>query len=157
VLDDILSRLQHRALEPGHWIARCPCPGHASGDRRPSLDIRRAGDGLPLVICRSLGHRYPEVLAALGLGSFPGAPPYVAPPVDEWEAAHRLALEMAARQGWWTPELIELRAWRGRIADLHAAAERLGPDDPAAWAMLATASALEHELCLLDTIDHPDA
>jgi len=67
----------------------------------------------------------------------------------DWPQVRRLALELAQRQPWWDPELA---AWRQRIRDLHAAAERLGPEDPATWECLAHAAALAHELRLLGEV-----
>lgn len=156
MLERLLSRLERqRAVGPRHWIARCPCPGHANGDAGPSLDIRQAADGRVLIYCRSAGHRYQDVLAALHIQS--SQPVYVAPAKDEWEEARRLALDMARHQGWLEPESVELRAWRQRIADLHASAERLGPDDPSAWWMLWAAAVLEHEFRLMDVASDPTA
>src|SRR5262249_12571678 len=44
---------------------RTRCPAH--DDHEPSLDVRDAGDGTPLVVCRSRGCTFEQVLAALGL------------------------------------------------------------------------------------------
>src|SRR5215207_7194615 len=47
-------------------LAQCPVPGHAHDDRNPSLSLTRV-PGSVLITCRSRGHDYFEVMAALGL------------------------------------------------------------------------------------------
>jgi hypothetical protein len=116
--DKILARVvDPRPTGRGTWRARCPCPGHAHGDRRPSLDIREAPDGKVLVLCRSLGHRYGEVLAALGLSmsARPGT---------------------TARPGWGASPMGEARreilaAARRQVRELYALADRLRLADAA--------------------------
>jgi hypothetical protein len=150
-VDEVLALLPRHIRAGGGYLAHCP----AHQDRSRSLSVapgRR--EGYVLLHCFA-GCDRGAILARLGLADEepPGPAPYIAPPGDEWDSAHRLALQMVRRQPWWktwaTPEVTELRRHRARIDALHRAAERLGPDDPAAWDMLALAAALEHEFRLL--------
>src|SRR5262245_46126335 len=46
---DFLARLEGvKAAGQGRWTARCPCPAHARGDRRPSLSIAVGEKGVVL-------------------------------------------------------------------------------------------------------------
>ena len=59
----LLGRLEGvRSTGPGRWIARCP----AHDDRRPSLNVREADDGMILVHCFA-GCGAAAVLEAVGL------------------------------------------------------------------------------------------
>jgi len=150
-LATVLGRLpDHRKSRSGDWLARCP----AHRDTDPSLSVKAGRHGYVLLHCFA-GCGRAAILAALGLE--PDARPlaYVRPAVDIWEEARRGAYELAKRHGWLEGTAVGLRYWRQRIDELHSQAERLGPDDPAAWEMLETAEKLEHEFRLMDEAAQP--
>ena len=69
-----------------------------------------------------------------------------------WKEIREAAIAKGRHQPWYDPELQE--QYR-RIGDLHDAAQALGPEDPAAWVMLAEADAIVHEFRLLDRVLAP--
>ena len=66
--EELLPRLERpKQTGPGKWMASCPGPLHAGGDRRPSL---RVSDGqLRVLLTCHAGCKYEEIIAALGLKS----------------------------------------------------------------------------------------
>lgn len=66
-IENLLSLLnQVRQTGPDRWRARCPGPGHARGDRHPSLNLRELADGRVLLHC-PVCQDTPAILAAVGL------------------------------------------------------------------------------------------
>jgi hypothetical protein len=66
--DTLLSRLARvRRTGVGRYIASCPGPGHAHGDRHPSLGIREKDDGRILLRCYSAACSVDEIVGAVGL------------------------------------------------------------------------------------------
>lgn len=101
-VENLLSRLDRvRQTGPDRWIARCPGPNHAHGDRHPSLNISEKPDGRVLIKCFSC--ETPAILAALGLEFSDLYPPrpatdtYLAPdrrpPIPALDILRSLAFE----------------------------------------------------------------
>lgn len=109
----LLARLEGvRQRTPGSWMARCPGPLHAKGDRHASLSVRETEDGVVLLRCFS-GCQVGDIAAAVGLNLtdlFPPRPtsthhgkPRRKPPIlsgDVLLALHHdlLVIAQAARQ-----------------------------------------------------------
>lgn len=63
----LLGRLEGVRKQASGYVARCPCPAHAHGDRHPSLSVGLGYDGRVVLHCHT-GCQTEDVLAALGLG-----------------------------------------------------------------------------------------
>lgn len=69
--DDLILAIEHATGRPGRRSGgqtRLLCPVH--DDHDPSLDVKDAGDGTPLVICRVCKASLPQVAEALGRTMF---------------------------------------------------------------------------------------
>ena len=66
--DELVTAIERHTGRPGRRNGkhiRLLCPAH--DDHHPSLDVADAGDGTPLVACRSHGCSYDQIIAAVGL------------------------------------------------------------------------------------------
>jgi hypothetical protein len=66
--EELVTAIEQHTSQPGRRNGkhiRLLCPAH--DDHHPSLDVAEGTDGTPLVVCRSHGCSYEQVLAAVGL------------------------------------------------------------------------------------------
>jgi hypothetical protein len=65
-LELVLDKADGVTRNGNRWVARCPVPGHEHDDRNKSLSIAE-GTTHPVVLKCFTGHRFEDIVAALGL------------------------------------------------------------------------------------------
>ena len=69
-----------RPRGPDRWESQCPLPGHAHGDRRPSLRLSTGAGGKVLAYCGVHLRCFEELRAVLGIDRSGPTPPMSPPP-----------------------------------------------------------------------------